>query len=314
MTMEHRAFLYRGTDDFLSVAVPYLRTGLEKDRAVIAVVREPNLTALRDVFAADGASVLIHDSAEFYRHPVRTLRDYQTVVKQSAPRKVCAVAEPVWDGWDERRTREWIRYESLINVVFGSSGASALCPYDAAALPPRVLAEARRTHPMLRAPGHDGPNGEYVDPVTFGLRFGRSLPTGRPRDAEYLPVTGDDLSALRSFVGERAVRHGLAKQPAQNLVTAVNEVVANALQHGTPPVGLWMWRDGDDVLCEVGDNGLWHPPPSPLTGFIPPDTALQRGFGLWTVRLLVDLMDVRAGWDGTFVRLSVDRTDLDGRA
>src|SRR5690606_16488914 len=96
------------------------------------------------------------------------------------------------------------------------------------------------------------------------------------------------------------------------LVTAVNEVVANALQHGTPPVGLWMWRDGDDVLCEVGDNGLWHPPPSPLTGFIPPDTALQRGFGLWTVRLLVDLMDVRAGWDGTSGALTGARTDWHG--
>src|SRR5690606_22389396 len=158
------------------------------------------------------AQFRIYVKGYFIRPPVRTLRVYQTFVKRSAPRKVSAVAEPVWDGWDERRTRELIRYESLINVVFGSSGASALCPYDAAALPPRVLAEARRTHPMLRAPGHDGPNGEYVDPVTFGLRFGRSLPTGRPRDAEYLPVTGDDLSALRSFVGERAVRHGLAKQ------------------------------------------------------------------------------------------------------
>lgn len=303
MTLEHRAFLYRDVDDFLSVTVPFLRSGLERDQAVIAVVREPNLTALRDVLAPDGAPIGYFASAEFYRHPVHTLRDYQTVVKQSAPRSVCALAEPVWDGWDERQTLEWIRYESLINVVFEGSGARALCPYDAANLPPRIVAEARRTHPLLLAPDHSGPNEEYVDPVAFGSVCDRGLRFDRPRTADYLPIDDTDLHALRSFVSERAAAHGLAKQPAQNLITAANEVAANALQHGTPPIGLWIWRDGRDLICEIGDNGFWRPGPSPLTGFIPPDSALQRGFGLWTVRLLVDLMELRAGWDGTFVRL-----------
>ncbi|TDB89571.1 sensor histidine kinase [Actinomadura sp. 7K534] len=308
MAMEHRAFLYRGTDDFLSVTVPYLKDGLASGQSVIAVVPEPNLTALRDVFAGPGQPITFVDSAKFYRHPVRTLRDYQNVVKQSAPRRVCALAEPVWQGWDERQTLEWIRYESLINVVFASSGARALCPYDTATLPPRVVAEAKRTHPLLLSSGHEDLNHEYVDPVTFGTACDRGPRTGRPRDAEYLPVGGADLHVLRVFVGERAARHGLPKRPAQNLVTAANEVAANALQHGTPPAGLWIWRDGDDVVCEIGDNGFWRPPPSPLTGFIPPDTALQRGFGLWTVRLLVDLVEIQAGWDGTFVRLSVSRS------
>lgn len=304
MALEHKAFLYRGIDDFLSVTVPYLQSGLEKDQAVIAVVREPNLTALKDVLPARDTPIQYFDSAEFYRHPVHTLRDYQTVVKQSRPRSLCALAEPVWDGWDERQTLEWIRYESLINVVFGSSGARALCPYDTTTLPPRIVAEARRTHPLLLAPGHhDGPSPEYVDPETFGSGCDRGLRFDRPRDAEYLPIEGDDLHALRTFIGERADKHGLAQQPARNLVTAANEVAANALQHGTPPIGLWTWQDGGDLVCEIGDHGFWRP--GPLTGFIPPDTALQPGFGLWTVRLLVDLMELRAGWDGTFVRLRV---------
>ncbi|TDE33094.1 sensor histidine kinase [Actinomadura sp. 6K520] len=307
MIMEHRAFLYRGADEYLSVTVPYLESGLASDQSVIAVVPEPNLTALRDVFAGSGRRIRFFDSAEFYRHPVRTLRDYQAVVKQSAPRRVCALAEPVWEGWDERQMLEWIRYESLINVVFAGSGARALCPYDTGTLPPRVVAEAKRTHPLLLSPGHEGENHEYVEPATFGAGCDRRPRPARPRDAEYLPVDGADLHLLRAFVGERAARHGLAKRPARNLVTAANEVAANALQHGTPPAGLWIWRDGDDVVCEIGDSGFWHPPPDSLTGFIPPDTALQRGFGLWTVRLLVDLMEIRTGWEGTFVRLSVSR-------
>ena len=307
MALEHRVFLYHGADDFLSVTVPYLKAGLERGQTVVAVAREPNLSALRDILGDDGVTFV--DSARFYLHPVRTLRDYQAIVKDSAPRGVCALAEPVWDGWDERQTLEWIRYESLINVVFENADASALCPYDAEALPPRVLAEARRTHPLLLAPGHDGVNDAYVDPVAFGsgcdrdLRAGGGPRPGRPGDAEYLPIDGDDLHALRSFVAVRARAHGLGEQAEQNLVTAVNEVAANALQHGTPPIGLWTWHDGPDLVCEVGDHGFWRPGPSPLTGFVPPDSALQSGFGLWTVRLLVDLMELRAGWDGTFVRL-----------
>ncbi|WP_243708498.1 anti-sigma factor RsbA family regulatory protein [Actinomadura sp. GC306] len=312
--MEHRAFFYRGTDDFLSVTVPYLESGLAAGQAVVAVLPEPNLTALRDAFGESAHRILFADSADFYRHPVRTLGEYQSVVKQSAPRRVCALAEPVWTGWDERQTQEWVRYESLINVVFHGTGARALCPYDTGTLPPGVVAKARRTHPRLVSSGRDDLNHEYVDPEAFGAGCDRAPRSPRPGDAEYLPIDGEDLHVLRAFVGERATGHGLAKRAAQGLVTAANEVAANALQHGAPPVGLWLWRDGDDIVCEIGDGGCWRPSPSPLTGFIPPDTALQRGFGLWTVRLLVDLMDIRAGWDGTFVRLSVSRNTPESAA
>ncbi|TDD65989.1 sensor histidine kinase [Actinomadura rubrisoli] len=305
MTLEHKAFLYGHVDDFLSVTVPFLKSGLERDQVVVAVVREPNLSALRDVMKPHGGAIEYYDSAGFYQHPVHTLRDYQTIVKRSEPRTVCALAEPIWGGWDDRQTLEWIRYESLINVVFADSGARALCPYDSGTLSPRIVEEARRTHPLLLRDGRSVANEEYIDPATYGAGCDRDRCHGRPDNAEYLTVDGDDLHALRSFVAERALTHGLAKQPSQNLVTAVNEVAANALQHGTPPMGVWVWRDGEDLVCEVGDNGFWRP--SPLTGFIPPDSALQQGFGLWTVRLLVDLMELRAGWDGTFVRLRVRR-------
>ena len=180
-----------------------------------------------------------------------------------------------------------------------------MCPYDSGALDPHVLEEAQRTHPLVLRNGQNGVNEEYTDPATFGAGCNRTRRPGRSDDAEYLPIKSADLHELRTFVAERALTHGLSKQPAQNLVTAVNEVAANALQHGIPPMGLWVWRENDDLVCEVGDNGFWQP--SPLTGFIPPDSALQRGFGLWTVRLLVDLMELRAGWDGTFVRLRVRR-------
>jgi len=306
MTLEHRAFLYGGMEDFLSVTVPWLREGVEAEEAVVVVVQQPGLDAVRESLGPYGKDVQYADSAEFYTHPVRTLRDYQGIVEQSRPRPVRALAEPVWRGQDPRQTLEWVRYESLINAAFADSGARALCPYDRSALPPAIVEQARLTHPKLvGGRGTTQDNGSYLNPVDFGNDCDSGLRFDRPRDAEYLPITGADLHDLRTFVGDRAAAHGLGTQAARSLVTAANEVAANAVRHGIPPMGMWLWRDRDDVVCEIGDNGYWRP--GPLTGFIPPDSALQRGFGLWTVRLLVDLMELRAGWDGTFVRLHVHK-------
>jgi anti-sigma regulatory factor (Ser/Thr protein kinase) len=307
MTLEHRAFLYGGVEEFVSVAAPYLHAGVEAGEAVVVVVREPGLSALRDVLAPLQKEIDFYDSAGFYLHPVRTLKSYQELVVSKMPRTVRALAEPVWQGLSERQTLEWARYESLINVVFKDSGARALCPYDLGGLPPAVIDQARRTHPLL-AEGQGGVgNSDYVEPVAFGEECDRTLRFGRPRESAYFAVESDDLHVLRAFVGERAGAHGLDDQSARNFVTAANEVTANALRHGSPPVGVRVWSEGRHLVCEVGDNGFWHPFPDPLTGFLPPESALERGFGLWSVRLLVDLMELRAGWDGTFVRLRTAR-------
>jgi anti-sigma regulatory factor (Ser/Thr protein kinase) len=305
MTLEHRAFLYGGIEHFLSVSVPYLTDGVAAGEAVIAVVREPGLGALRDVLAPYGDQIQFYDSDGFYEHPVRTLKSYQELVMSTRPRTLRALAEPVWEGWTPRETLEWARYESLINVAFADSGARALCPYDLNGLPDEIIDHARRTHPLLAAERRTVRNADYVEPAEFGGRCDGGLTFDRPPGADYQAVTSEDLRGLRAFVAERAIAYGVDAQKAQHLVTAVNEVAANAVRHGSPPVGVWVWPDGPELLCDIGDNGLWHA--DPLVGFVPPESALESGFGLWSVRLLVDLMELRAGWDGTFVRLHVRR-------
>ncbi|MFC5179805.1 sensor histidine kinase [Actinomadura harenae] len=305
--LEHRAFLFGGMDDFLGTAVPFVREGLEDDdRSVVVVVKGTRLEALRDHFPGCVDDMFI-DADAFYDHPVRTLRSYLELVKAKDPRRVHALAEPVWQaGWSERETLEWARYESLINEVFQDTGASALCPYDTSTLPPRILEHARRTHPRLVQDGGESESRRFAPPREFSAGVDRTRVFPTPQDSEYLPLTSHDLHELRQWVGDRADRHGLPGQDAQNLVTAVNEVAANALRHGIPPVGVRLWTDGPDLFCEVGDHGYWSDF-SPLAGFVPPKTALESGFGLWTVRLLVDLVEVRAGWDGTFVRMRAGR-------
>ncbi|MBW8483830.1 sensor histidine kinase [Actinomadura parmotrematis] len=303
--LEHRAFLYSGDDDFLRTAVPFLEEGVAAERAVVVVARAANVALLREAAAGLGSAVEFFESESFYRHPVRTLNQYQHLVVGQAPRRVYALAEPVWTGHEPRGLLEWMRYESLINAVFADSGATALCPYDRDRLPPQIVEQARRTHPDLLVDGVAAPSPHYEEPLRYGAGCDRQRTFDRPRLAEYLPFHTEDLRDVRAFVAERAALFDLDEMTAQNLVTAVNEVAANALQHGVPPMGVWMWESGPEVVCEIGDNGFWQP--DALTGFLPPRSALQRGFGLWTVRLLVDLMEVRAGWDGTFVRLRMRR-------
>ncbi|WP_019629426.1 sensor histidine kinase [Actinomadura atramentaria] len=305
MSLTHRALLYDDRDGFLAATSAFLRQGVEEGRAAVAVVREPNLAALREELASYGDAIEFYDSAEFYRHPVRTLKSYLELVERKAPLPVHAVAEPVWDGHDARQRVEWVRYESLINVVFANCDASSLCPYDRSALPADVVDQVRLTHPLLTDGAEHRDSEAYTDPVSFGAICDRGRRFERPDDAEYLAIESDDLQPLRLFVASRANAHGLTPAAAQNLVTAANEVAANALAHGVPPMGAWVWTAGDDLNCEIGDHGHWRP--GPLTGFVPPRSALDTGFGLWTVRLLVDLVEMRGGWGGTFVRLRVRR-------
>ncbi|WP_018655840.1 sensor histidine kinase [Actinomadura flavalba] len=304
MTLTHRAFLYTGREEFLAGTTAFLRDGLERGAAAVAVARPENVAALRAALAEHDGAVEFYDATEFYRHPVRTLKSYLDLVERLAPQRVHAVAEPVWDGHDAERRAEWIRYESLINEVFADTGASALCPYDRRTLPAEVLASTRVTHPVV-IDGAERRSPDYVAPRAFGERRERARRVERPPGAEYLPIVSDDLRPLRSFVAARARAGGLPETAVRNLVTAANEVAANALAHGSPPMGAWVWNDDGEINCEIGDNGHWRP--DPLTGFVPPKSALDTGFGLWTVRLLVDYVEMRGGWDGTFVRLRICR-------
>lgn len=304
--IEHNALIFDGLGDFLAATAPFLRDGLAEGNVLVAVVPEPRLSALRDTLGPDGAGATFVDAAAFYRHPVRTIKDYDKLVREVAPLRLRVVAEPVWRGRGPAETVEWTRYESLVNAAFSSSGAHVICAYDRAAVPEPILLDARRTHPQVISGQARYPSLDYLDPAAFGAGCDRTPRTPPPADAGYLPFAAEcDLQAVRAFATGWAVRHGLAAERVQALETAVTEVATNALRHGTAPMGLRVWTTPGELVCEVGDHGFWQP--EPLIGYVPPESVLEPGFGLWTVRLLVDRMRVYAGWDGTFVRLYVAR-------
>lgn len=299
----HQALLHGGTEEFLDAAVPFLHEGLAARDRILAVVPHDRQEALRDVLGRDRKEIEFHDATAFYRHPVRTIAAYNDVLRQAGPRRVRALAELDWSGpaqaWEQR---EWGRYESLVNAVFGPSNAQVICSYDRTLAPPPVVEEARRTHPDLFEGGHyPAYNDRYVRPERYGAGCDRLPLPEVPAEAERLALTSLDLAPLRAFLAERGRRMGLPDDKAGSLSMAVTEIATNAVLHGTPPIEFRIWRQGRVLHCEVADVGLWRP--DGLAGFLPPESAIAGGFGLWSARMLVDLLEIRAGHHGTRVQL-----------
>jgi anti-sigma regulatory factor (Ser/Thr protein kinase) len=302
----HRALVYSGEGEFLAAAVPFLRAGLTADETVLVAGPPHRLDVVRRALGADAAPMLFIDVADWYRHPVRTIAAYDEFMRRQAPRRVRALAELDLAGmpWDE--VSEWIRYEAIVNTIFGTSGARALCAYRRQTAQPGLLAEVRRTHTELLEDGRPRPSSAYTDPGRVFAEFDRE-PLRLPAAFDSLPIESADLHGVRRFVAGHAARHGLPAAALNGLLVGVTELATNAVKHGTPPMAVRIWAEDGELICEVADCGWWWPPAT--LGFVPPAAATSGGFGLWGVRMLTDVVQIRAGWDGTVVRI---RTRLAG--
>ncbi|HZB32667.1 MAG TPA: sensor histidine kinase [Streptosporangiaceae bacterium] len=310
-TLVHQALLYSGEGEFLDAAVPFLRAGLTAADVVLVAAVPPRLDGVRRALGPAGEPVLFIDVAEWYRHPVRTLAAYDDFLRVQAPRRVRVLAELDLAARAAPETREWMRYEAVVNTAFGTSGAHAMCAYDRHTAPPGMLAEVRRTHRVLVQGGGPLPRADHAGPDRPGGEPDREPdrePLPLPPVFDTISVESADLHDVRAFVGTRAVRYGLTDDALSGLLVAVTELATNAVKHGTPPMAVRLWAEGGDLICEVADCGCWRPPPSATLGFAPPASAANGGFGLWGVRMLADSVQIRADWDGTVVRLRMRLT------
>jgi anti-sigma regulatory factor (Ser/Thr protein kinase) len=109
------------------------------------------------------------------------------------------------------------------------------------------------------------------------------------------------LRPMRHSLAHWLVRSGIDERTQSALVVAVNEAVANAIEHAYPPAGGEVQLDATihDGVVEVvvEDEGHWRE--------VPRGTG---GLGLQLMRRLVDDVDVRSGAEGTVVRLRMHVT------
>lgn len=299
----HQALLYGGEDEFLEATVPFLRSGLEDDGAVLAVVAEAHIMALKGTMGRDCTPVTFVPAPAFYDHPVRTIAAYSKIVHQSHPKRVWALAEPVWHGLTQAQANEWKRYEAIVNAAFDTSGAQVICAYDMRCTTDDVLESTSRTHPVLMEGQGPHRSRDYRQPKDFSVNGDREPLPPPAVCPDVLPLNESltCLRTLRAFLTERAGHLGLRRELTSSFLMAVDEVATNAILHGAPPMEARIWPEKRALLCEVADFGHWRP--DALIGYLPRETGMGN-FGLWGVRLLADSVQVRTGWSGTVVRLT----------
>ncbi|RSN57699.1 sensor histidine kinase [Actinomadura sp. WAC 06369] len=311
-TFTHRVLPYDGVDEFLAGAVPFLGEGLAAGDRVQVVCGLGLEVLLRDALGDDAGAIRFSDAARWYAHPSRTLADCLSDAEEldGEGRRLRLLGEPVWARRRPLEVLEWQRVEAILNIAFRGTGAAIMCPY-AATLPPGVVAAGRRTHPETVRGARAVPNPGYIDPGAFSARCDREPLPPPPAHADELKIDRPDLYWLRAYVAEYARRTPLPDEDLQRLLVAVTEVVTNAERHGAPPLMLRMWTDaaedarGDPAfVCEVSDGGRWSAGAG--FGLVPPrrsEAGACGRFGLWAVRLLCSLVQIRTGPAGTVVRL-----------
>lgn len=306
--LSHGVLPYSGADEFLAGALPFLREGIEAGDRVVAVTGGERIDLLGEYLGAESIWVEFHENQTFYSHPARTLAQWVAQADELAARggRLRLVAEPVWQGRSALETAEWQRVEAVVNVAFAGTGASILCPYDLTLLPTAILDEARRSHPAAVHGDKWRPNGAYMDPWSYASTIDRLPLSPPPESAEAWRIDAADLYWLRAFIREYAQAVSLEAWELQCLLMSVTEVASNALRYGEPPVVLRLWTESaserrPEIVCEISNGGHWRPPPG--HGLVPPATTAPCRFGIWAVRLLCSIVQVRTGKSGTTVRM-----------
>lgn len=157
------------------------------------------------------------------------------------------------------------------------------------------------------------PNG-YARPDLEVLRdTDRTRPRPGPPDDARTVLALDlpsDATAAALPTARQALRQalrdtGMSAERAEEYLTAVGEVLTNAVQHGRGPVQIRLLTGDGGWWCTVTDHGPGTDDPyagidSPLPGN--PDA---RGAGLWVARQFADQVAITGNPDGVSVTVGV---------
>jgi anti-sigma regulatory factor (Ser/Thr protein kinase) len=309
-SLEHDLFPF-GTDmELLEGIVPFLREGLAAGQPAIIVATPVDVALLREGLGGDADRVCVIDSDSWYVRPAAAIADYESVLRELTDGGATQIrlAGQLPHRMTPEERRSWTRYESVLNRAFQDHPVWVVCLYDARVEPQRTMLEdALRTHPTVWEGGARRPSPQFIDPEVLLSELPE--PADRLGDAPALCLRVDsDPDCWRAPVAAAGIRGGLSRERLDELMVAISEVVANAVQHGVPPVELAAWVAPGELVCEIGDHGCG--PMDPLAGYLPPgraaarrDDAPARGMGLWVARQLSDTLAVRCGHDGTTIRL-----------
>ena len=298
----HEVGFYRSDAEFAALIVPFVEDGVAAGQPVILGYDDRKASLLRSWLYDPTAVTFIADNS-LYATPARAIASYWQMFKQltAAGATQIRIAGDVPHEGNGGRFAGWDRYESAANTVWNRFPIWSRCLYDAATAAPRVLDTAARTHPRMVLPsGRYQPSRRYQQAADF-----QPLPPDPDPLEDSVPaIVMTDPSPVQVRHVLTSVGSGRVSDTAlEKLMLGVGEAVANARQHGGPPVTTRIWAGSGRILVHVRDTGPG--PADPLAGLFPLQPSQgRRGGGLWRIHMLgLDAALIRSR-DGFAVRLA----------
>lgn len=278
--LRHGALVYESQDEYVALAVPFLKEGLEAGEGAIVAHTKPGLAVMREALGPDAAHVMFVDVSSAYTRPTRTLARYHAVFRDKLGQtpSLRAVAD-VQFGLDPGEWDLWTGYEAVFNRSFAHLPAWVVCTYNANGTPDSFLDGVWRTHPEVVAGDTWNESDRYEDPDCL-LRA--LTPEPRPLSGLRPIGFGRDLEEFRERLARELVAEEVAEAQALDMLLAATEIAGNAIEHGGGVEDVRVGRADGRFVCEIVDRGAGFD--DPAAGYLAPQPGAGRG--LWVARQL----------------------------
>jgi signal transduction histidine kinase len=181
---DHLCSIYENLDEYLAVAIPFIRIGLNRGEKCIYIADDGTEAVVRDAMYADGIDVeraistdclvLAKKEATYLKHGsfdpewMFTFWEEATAkaVSQGFP-ALRATGETEWVLRGAPGLERWMEYESRLTHLLAHYNCFALCQYNRRLFPPELVLDVVRTHPTVIYRGVVCRNMYYVPADEF---------------------------------------------------------------------------------------------------------------------------------------------------
>jgi len=298
---DHLAYLYDDERDYLACLSEFARAGLHNAEPVFVAV--PGRRAkLQECLGAESPLLRYGAMTETGRNPARLIPELYAFVAEHPGQRVRYIGESSWPGRSDAELCEAARHDALLNLAFAKASVSIMCPYDVRGLAADVVVRVQRTHPAILQAGQTQPATGYAGRGVVPADCNDPL-SAPPASAQTLGYE-TSLRQVRDLVASHGATLGMAADRITNLVIAAGEVTANTLRHTSAGGRFWVWHTGEEIICQVQDQGWITDPLAGRQRHAPEDS----GHGLWVVNQMCDLVEIRTSQAaGTIIRRHMRR-------
>jgi transcriptional regulator with XRE-family HTH domain len=172
--LHHYAGVFDSDEQLADATRAFVGDGPDADGALLVVASDASREVIKGVLGERPND--FWDANEWYDTPADANRRYLAFTRAahlSGATWIGIIGQPVWEGRRPAEVAAWTRYESLLNLTFGTWPVNIMCLYDGRSAKKTVLEGARCTHPELIVGGTVERSLTYAEPEEYVTTGGR---------------------------------------------------------------------------------------------------------------------------------------------